>query len=340
MYRQLVFSILSIVIFSCSNKYHSFQSNYSFKSENGAPDYSDLQYWAAHPGKWDPSDSVPLPFRNEPVDSSVDVFFIHPTTYTEKMSSDNALIDDDYVNAKTDYSTILYQASVFNKSCRVFSPRYRQASIKMFFEKDIEKRSMAFETAYDDIVKAFEYYLSHWNNGRPIIIASHSQGSMLAERLLKDFFENKALSKKLVVAYIAGWPVPKEYFTSLKMCSDSLQTGCICSWRTLRNGYVPEFLKNENGNSYVTNPLTWTTDSVYASKTLNKGSVLKKFNKVYKRTTDAQISNGFLYVRKPKFPWSFMYFTKNYHIGDINLFYLNIRENVDQRIRSFQKNNY
>jgi len=340
MSRLLIFVVSMVFLLSCSDKYRPYLSHYSFRSGDGSPDFSDLQYWAAHPYKWDPSDSIPFPLHNESRDSSVDVFFIHPTTYTEKIKSDNALIDDDYINAKTDYSTILYQASVFNKSCRIFSPRYRQASINMFFERDQQKRKTAFETAYEDIFKSFTYYLDHWNNGRPIIIASHSQGSFLAERLLKDFFENKPLSKQLVVAYIAGWSVPKEYFTSLKMCNDSLQTGCICSWRTLRNGYVPPFLDNENGNSYVTNPLTWTTDSTYAPKQLNRGSVLKKFNKVYRHTTDAHISNGFLYVKKPKFPWGFMYFTKNYHIGDINLFYLNIRENIDQRIRSFQKNNY
>ena len=32
-------------------------------------------------------------------------------------------IDDNYINAKTDYSTILYQASVFNQHARVFAPQ-------------------------------------------------------------------------------------------------------------------------------------------------------------------------------------------------------------------------
>ena len=126
------------------------------------------------------------------------------------------MIDDDYINAKTDYSTILYQASVFNRECRVFAPRYRQASIKIFFEKDEDKRKHAFELAYADIVKAFEYYMEHWNNGRPIIIAGHSQGSLMAERLLKDYFEDKPVLEKLVVAYIVGWPVPKEIFYHAK----------------------------------------------------------------------------------------------------------------------------
>lgn len=296
-----------------------------------------MNYWAAHPWKWDPSDSIPAPLKNEILDSLADVFFIHPTTFTDKKDEHiaNAQIDDAYINAKTDYSSILFQASVFNVSCRVFAPRYRQAHIQNFFSKDSVKSKAAFAIAYADIKSAFEYYLLHYNHGRPIIIAGHSQGALMAEKLLHDYFENKPLEKQLVAAYIIGWPVPKTYFKNLPMCSDSSQTGCICSWRTLRKNYVPSYLKNENGNAWVTNPLSWTMNEDFVSRKMNKGSVLTKFNKVYKRAADAQIQNGLLYTRRPKFPWSFLFFTKNYHVGDINLYYINMRENVKTRIASF-----
>ncbi|HRG82226.1 MAG TPA: DUF3089 domain-containing protein [Chitinophagaceae bacterium] len=336
--HRLIPVFVVFLFFSCSNKYRPFQSLYTFKSGDGKPDYRQLDYWAAHPWKQDPSDSVPAGLISSPKDSIADVFFLHPTTFTKKRDRENlnALIDDDYINAKTDYSTILYQASVFNAQCRIFAPRYRQAHIYNFFKKDKEEAAKAFDLAYEDIRKAFLFYLENWNNKRPIIIASHSQGSLLAERLLKEFFENKPLSGQLVVAYIIGWPVPKEYFSTLKICEDSLQTGCICSWRTLRNNFIPPYLKKENGNSYVTNPLNWTTGSTYASRQMNRGSVLTNFNKVYRHTTDARISNGFLYVRKPKFPWSFLFFTRNYHIADINLYYINLRDNIKARIAAFR----
>jgi len=273
------------------------------------------------------------------IDSTVDVYFLHPTTFTKKKHRyiPNASIDDDLINAKTDYTSILYQASVFNGQCRVFAPRYRQAHIINFFKKDKQAAEKAFDLAYEDIKTSFEYYLKTWNNGRPVIIAAHSQGSLLAERLLKDYFEGKILQQKLVAAYIIGWPVPKEYFSSLRMCADSLQTGCVCSWRTMRRGFVPRYLRNENGDSWVTNPITWTMDGSYASRKLNRGSVLKNFNRIYPATTDAQISNGFLYVRKPRFPWSFLYFTRNYHVADINLYYINLRENISRRIAMYWK---
>lgn len=335
-----------ICLNSCTNKYQVFESSYTFKSENGKPDYQKLDYWASHPWKWDPADSIPAPLRNEPIDSLADVFFLHPTTFTAKKYADqlNAVIDDEAINAKTDYSTLLFQASVFNQHCRVFAPRYRQAHIANFYSKEKDKAVAAFETAYEDLKNAFEYYMTHWNKGQPIIIAGHSQGAFLAERLLKEYFEGKELSKQLIAAYIIGWPVGKEYFTSLKMCDNATQTGCLISWRTYRTGYTPSYLKNANKNpdnlfgqkdAYVTNPLSWKTTTENVPKINNKGSVLTKFNKVYKQVCNARIKNGLLYVNKPTFPWSFLYFTKNYHIADINLFYINIRENVAQRIEAF-----
>lgn len=303
------------------------------------PDYTHLDYWAAHPGKWDPADSIPAPLRNEKQEPIADVFFIHPTTFTKKKDKQrsNAAIDDTFIAAKTDYSSILYQASVFNASCRIYAPRYRQAHIHNFFSKDKVAAEKAFQKAYEDIRSSFEFYLQHWNQGRPIIIAGHSQGALMAERLLKELFEGKELKKKLVAAYIIGWPVPTGYFSSLPMCQDSLQTGCVISWRTFRKGYVPPYLKNEKKPALATNPLTWKTESIPASKLLNRGSVLTKFNKVYPYTTDARLEKGLLYVKKPKFPWSFLYFSKNYHIADINLFYINLRDNIRARTTTYNQ---
>jgi len=331
------FLCLCFSFFSCSDKYLAYKSHYQFTSKDKKPDYSDLNFWAAHPLKWDPSDSIPKPLRNEQRDNSVDVFFVHPTMYTKEIINDdlNADIDDAYLNAKTDYSSILYQASVFNQHARIYAPRFREAHISNYFSKDTPAATRAFDLAYEDVKSAFEFYLKYYNNGRPIIIASHSQGTTHALRLLKEYFENKPLQHQLVAAYLVGMPIPKDIFSSLKMCEDENDTGCICGWRTFRKGFKPPYVEAENGNSYVTNPLTWRTDSVYASRKLNKGSVLYKFNKVYKATTDAQIHDGILWVKRPKFPWSFLYKTKNYHAGDINLYYMNVRKNVENRISRY-----
>jgi len=304
------------------------------------PDYSNLNYWAAHPWKWDPSDSVPEPLRKNYIkDSVVDVFFIHPTTLTNFSDERwNADIDDSLLNAKTDYSSILYQASVFNEQCRVFSPRYRQAHLKAFYNPDKEKDSAAFEIVYTDIKKSFDYFLQHLNNGRPIIIAAHSQGTLHAGRLLKEYFEGKVLKNRLVCAYIIGMPLPQNYFTELQPCKDSLNTGCFVGWRTYKSGYTDTlFVKKETIKSYVTNPLTWTLTEEYAPPELNTGGVLKNFNKLVPAVVDAQIHGNVLWSSKPKFFGNILLKQKNYHVGDINLYYNNIRSNVKTRIAMFWK---
>ena len=86
----------------------------------------------------------------------------------------------------------------------------------------------------------------------------------------------------------------------------------------------------------VTNPLTWTTTNTPADKTLNKGSVLRNFEKSFKlNLVDAEVHDGVLWANKPKFRGSFFITFKNYHIADLNFYYVNIRENAILRAKSF-----
>ncbi len=341
--RFIAVIIICLLITSCSNKYQQFTSNYTFTTPAGTPDYSRLDHWAAHPVKWDPSDSIPLPLREgfRP-DTSVDIFFIHPTTYTDKKSllGLNAPVDNAELNAKTDYSTILFQASIFNEAGRVYSPRYRQANLSCYFPvtaEDTLQALAAFELAYQDVKAAFLYYLQHNNNGRPIVIAAHSQGTTHAKRLLKELFDGTELQKKLVVAYLVGMPLEPDYFSSIKPCNTPGQTGCACSWRTFKEGYEPDYVMNEKFVSIVTNPITWDAQIPNANRLLNKGGLLLNFNKLVKNVSNAKISGGVLWTDKPHFLGNVFLTTKNYHIADMNLFYLGIRENVKQRIAAYEK---
>ena len=186
-----------------------------------APDYSNQFYWAASPYKHDTSDSIPTFLKDEKRDGRVDVFFIYPTSYLGAANESdilqpggnrmevfnklkavawNADLRDTVVNNRSDNRSILYQASVFNAAGRIFAPRYRQANIKAFFVPASAEAAKAFDLAYSDIKNAFMYYLKYENHGKPIIIASHSQGSLHAIRLLQEFFDGTPLQKQLVCA--------------------------------------------------------------------------------------------------------------------------------------------
>lgn len=341
--KQLFFCFYIIIILtSCNNKYHKYVGNYNFKSTDGKPDYSNLNYWAAHPYKHDASDSMPKSIAKKYVtDSLVDIFFIHPTTYVQaqKNFGNNASIDDAELNAKTDYSTILYQASIFNTIGRVFSPRYRQASLQAYYpltSLDTLEAANAFELAYQDIKTAFSYYLQNNNNGKPMIIAAHSQGTTHAKRLLKEFFDGKPLQNKLVAAYLVGIPVETNWFDNITACNLPTQTGCVCSWRTFKDGYQPNYIAKEK-SVIVTNPLTWDKAKPLAERATNKGSILLNFNKLVPKVAEAKVVGNILWTSKPRFFGNLFFTGKNYHIADYNLYYLSIKQNAKERINAYFK---
>ncbi|MFZ6025918.1 MAG: DUF3089 domain-containing protein [Bacteroidota bacterium] len=337
-----VLCILTGFLFACNNGYHKYVSQYRLPEAAVVPDYSNIDYWAAHPYKKDPSDSIPKPLRKQyRPDSTIDVFFIHPTTYTDNARSFgwSAPIHNAQLAAKTDYSTILYQASIFNEAGRIFAPRYRQANLGAYFPvtaADTTAALAAFELAYTDVKNAFLYYLEHYNAGRPIIIATHSQGTTHGKRLVKEFFDGKALQQKLVAAYLVGIPVEENWFAQLKPCSNASETGCVLSWRTFKEGYKPAYVLNEKEKAIVTNPLTWNNGDSIASRYKNKGGIVTNFNRPVKRIAAAHNTNGVIWTHKPRFFGNIFFTTKNYHIGDYNLYYLSVRENVKERVKAYK----
>lgn len=314
------------------------KGHFNLAQAPAAPDYSQLSAWAAHPDKKDLADRTPAGLKDEQGASEVDVFFLHPTSYlgsNKKERGWNADTRDARVNKKTDEGSILFQASIFNGVGRVYAPYYRQAHYDVFFSrKDTVSNRKALELAYADVEMAFDHYLKHWNKGRPFIIASHSQGAFHTMNLLRKKIENTPLAEKLVVAYIAGYPVPGDYFRQIKLCQNADETGCFCTWRTFERNYGRRHAFQDE--VLCTNPLSWRCEpGQYAPSSLNLGAVVRPFEVVRPAITDAEVYRGILLSKKPKFPGSFFFRRKNYHVGDLNLFYMNIRENARHRSRIY-----
>lgn len=333
--------LFSLFLFACKAKKRTptfLTIRFSESPQPIAPNYSEAKNWAALPNRKDASDAVPKGYKDGQQNALADVFYIHPTTYTKEPIDSyqwNADVNNATHNKKVDDKPIKFQASIFNGSCKVYAPRYRQAHYYCFVSQNQDDKQMALNLAYDDIKASFEYYLNNYNSGRPIVIAAHSQGTVHAQRLLRDFFENKALQNQLVAAYLVGMPVPTDSLPTLLPCKDSTQTGCYVSWRTFLKGYTPNWHAGDPAKLVCQNPLSWQLDTNYVSKTENIGAVLRNFNKVNSKVCDAQVHEGLLWINKPKFPGSRFYNNPNYHIGDYNLFYLNVRENVGVRVKNF-----
>jgi hypothetical protein len=298
-----------------------------------ATDYSNQQNWAALPTMKDNADWTPNGLTNKQDSAQVDVFFIHPTTDVTGFKG-NANIDNKAINNQTDDFPIKYQASVFNESCKVYAPRYRQAALHNFFTKNNEKSEQAFDVAYQDVKDAFEYYLKNYNNGKPIIIAGHSQGSMHAQRLLREYFDGKPLQNQLVEAYIIGFPTHENQFQDLKISEKADTFGGYISYSTFGMDSKIISVVPEYNNAVSVNPLNWTTNKEFVSSQENNGSLTRKSNELVKHLFGAKNGNGIVEIQKPG--EGFVPMTmKNYHIYDYSLFYINIRENVALRIKKY-----
>jgi hypothetical protein len=303
-------------------------------------DYSNPDNWAALPTKADSADLLPGGVgKDMQADAPVDVFFLYPTSYTGAKIYDrmNAPIDDIKINTDTDSRSIKYQASLFNQVGKIYAPRYRQAHISAYYTSDTAAARKALDFAYQDVQDAFYYYLNFYNHGRPFIIASHSQGTTHAIRLIKKVIQNKTLADRLVVAYLAGMPVRKGEL-ELPLCDSAGQTNCFCSWRTFREGYTPKYIQNEPPVDVV-NPISWSTKPGFTPLEANKGAVLFDFDQgVLPHIVQASIAGNVLWIKKPEVHGKAKFiltFQKNYHAGDFNLFYKDIQENAKLRTANY-----
>ncbi len=302
-----------------------------------AADYANQANWAALPAKKDNADWTPenSGLENKQDSAQADVFYIHPTTDIAGFKG-NANIDNERINKYTDDYPIKYQASVFNGSCKVYAPRYRQAALNNFFARNSDRSQNSFDTAYADIKDAFEYYLKYYNHGRPIIIAGHSQGTMLAKRLLQEFFDGKPLSSQLVESYLIGYPTHENEFAVLKPSENPDDVGGYVSYNTFGENAKIDWMK-EYKDAVCVNPLSWKQDEIFVSSKEQKGALKKGDDELIKNSFGCKCSDGVLEIQKPDVKGFTTIGFKNYHLYDYGLFYLNIRENVALRVASYLK---
>ena len=99
-------------------------------------------------------------------------------------------------------------------------------------------------------------------------------------------------------------------------------------------------IKRENGNSLCVNPVSWTTDNEWTPKEVHKGAIGKDFDKLISKKIRVEIAPGIniLWVEIPEEIEKKSALASrlgNFHIVDYNLFWLDIRENVKQRIDAY-----
>jgi hypothetical protein len=339
-----------------------FRPHHAFGDEAEAkrPDYRDDRAWLALPQRADDADVVPpgVQAADRQASAAADVFFIHPTTWLSSKSWSAAFDESGATDRRLTRGVLRFQASVFNECCRVFAPRYRQATLAAFLEHSPDAYA-AIERAYSDVVRAFDEFARNRNQNRPFILASHSQGSLHALRLLQERIVGTPLAERLVVAYVIGGSVPAEIEQrGVVICTTANQTGCIAAWNTVETGKIDE-RRRARGTTWLdghyqpmsgrpivcVNPLDWKRDGV-AAATLNAGSLPNPgadapLRAPVPRLTGATCTDGALAVNLPAdqrngfrdpLTWG-----GDYHDFDYNLFYMNLRANAVARVNAFTR---
>ena len=283
-----------------------------------SPEFDNEYFWVAHPEQNDTSDLVPVSIdtSGDIANKTVDVFFVHSTGFVgpggwnSNMQSENS-------EAQSIEYMLSSMASIFNGCCNIYAPHYREAHIQSFMSENFVAGIQALDLAYQDVESAFDYYLTHYNQGRPFIVVGHSQGTTHALRLLEQRVDNTELFHQLVAAYLVGYWLPVDKFSrgfdQITPCEDATQLGCIISYDVFGESgeldvNVPHWydtgweLSRQADNSVkptvCVNPMSWQRDEGRIPKSQHFGAMPVDF----KRTPlDMLLANnpGFIFQVLP-----------------------------------------
>ena len=300
-------------------------------------DYSKKEHW----------------YKIPEITKEVDTFFIYPTDYmaANEGDPDFAPLDNPEMLEGVEFDHLAL-SSVYEDATNLFMPYYRQAGMRYAAavgRKTGDPRAAFATTPYGDITAALDYYFENYNNGRPFILAGHSQGSGIASLVLMNYFkEHPKYYERMVAAYIIGFAITKDYLEAnphLKFATGESDTGVIISWNT-------EGPKNVEGNARNTvvlpnaisiNPLNWKLDETYAPASENLGSFVlnKETNKfeIGDIGADAQVvlSRGVILTNADSDPMGGEEFfgPQSFHNGDYTFYYNNIKDNVAKRVAAY-----
>lgn len=298
-------------------------------------DYSDEDNWAMLP-----KDSIKAA-------KAADVIYFYPTRYyVEKGDDDLCSIDDNEMRKKA-INVAQKHTGVFAESCNVYVPFYRQLSVPCILRLIEEESKALGYCASQDMTRALDYYFEHYNDDRPFILAGHSQGSIMLCEVLSNYMKDHPEHlENMVAAYIIGFSVTEQYLAEnphLKFAEGADDTGVIVSYNTEGTGNLDEYNGVVKEGSIAINPINWKRDETYASASDNLGSLDKDMN-IVTGLADARINldRGVVICESAD---HVTYASKSvdcfgpdsYHSNDYSFYYMNLKENVADRIETFLK---
>ena len=286
----------------------------------------------------------------EDAGKDVDVVYFYPTTFS-KVSDDApdvADITDESMRSGAQRE-LKNQASVFIEDCNIYAPFYRQVNAAYALTlSDEEADDLLRYSASQDPSAALDYYFENYNNGKPFILAGHSQGSQILTMILSDYMkEHPEHYKNMIAAYVIGYSVTDKYLAAnphLKFAEGADDTGVIISYNTEGPANKDQHNAVVTDGAISIDPINWKKDDTYASKEENLGS-LNIDGEIEKNLADAKIdlergvvvcetADSAVYAI-PEAAHA-LFGPESYHGQDYGFYYMNLRENAKVRIEAFK----
>ena len=280
----------------------------------------------------------------------VDTFYLYPTCYIDDSEDAKPICDiDDEATRIQAQSIYENQATVFEESTNVFAPYYRQSNIYHVIGMDNEElEEFQKNEQRTDVYAALDYYFEHYNNGRPFILAGHSQGSIMTRIVLGEYMKvHPEYYERMVAAYVIGYSITSDWLEEhpyLKFAKGAEDTGVIVSWNTEGPGNKGQHNIVVADGAISINPINWKRDDTYASADENLGSrILNEETGSYEIKqgfADAQLDTkrGVVICTTNKAGYTTaveLFGPESLHNNDYALYYENLRENIKTRVENY-----
>jgi hypothetical protein len=212
---------------------------------SSAPETPDPQVWLCKPGLTSnpcatdladttvAADGTKTRQDTEPAPTKpIDCFYVYPTVSNQPTTNSNLKIEP----AET--GVAIAQASRFSQVCDVYAPMYRQVTVFGLLDPNADR-----DIPYADVERAWQDYLTRYNDGRGVVLIGHSQGAFILKELIKDEIEKDAAQRdRIVSAILLGANVTvadgKDVggdFARTPACHADDQVGCVIAFSTFNH---------------------------------------------------------------------------------------------------------
>ncbi|MHB9291918.1 hypothetical protein Holit_01005 [Hollandina sp. SP2] len=303
-------------------------------------------------------DIVPVDYRNpdnwlakgSDGQNDVDVFFLYPTSWRSNYGEyPIAAIDNTEMQHWANYY-LKTRASAFETAGNIYAPFYRQLDASFVIAQQPADGIGFFSgVPLTDVTAAFDYYIEHYNKGKPHILVGHSQGSIVMAALIALHLKDRPdVYERMIAAYLIGMPMAEtvyEQFPHMKPAQNADDLGVIITYNAsspVVDGKNP-FSQPSN---VLINPVSWVTDDSYASQEASKGGIIVNDDGTFidaPNLADAKIdhSTGTLITNVDREQFSSEAASRAYfplgvlHENDIPLYYYDLRANAENRVEKW-----